>query len=331
MTSSVSHRDRVHAVLNGQDVDRPPVSMWRHFFSQENTPERLAEAMLGFQRRFDWDFMKVNPRASYHAEGWGLTMRYDGDRPPTVASTPIQQPEDWLTLEPLDPDEGALGEQLRALEIIADGLEGQVPFLMTVFTPLSIASRLVDSEETFLQHLREDTEKVQHALEVITETFINFSKSCIERGASGLFFATTSWASTQSMSVDEYDRFARSYDLRILEALGDAEFHVLHVCRDDNMLSALSDYPVQAFNWDARSESNASLAEGKEMLGQRAVIGGLDSGKLVSASPDELGSEVREMVKAMSTQGLMVGAGCTFPPETPEANLQAIRQAVDAG
>jgi uroporphyrinogen-III decarboxylase len=31
---------------------------------------------------------------------------------------------------------------------------------------------------------------------------------------------------------------------------------------------------------------------------------------------------------AMGKKGWMVGPGCTFPPETPEANLQAIRNAV---
>ena len=304
--------------------------MWRHFFADENYPEGLAEAMLGFQRRFDWDFMKVNPRASYYGEGWGLGMRYEGDRPPQVSTTPIQEPEDWLKLELLQPDQGALGEQLRALEIIARGLGGQVPFLMTVFTPLSIAARLAPSEETFLQQLREHTDKVQYALEVVTETFIPFSRACLERGASGLFFATTSWASTRSMSVGEYSRFARPYDLRLLNALRDAEFHILHVCREDNMLAALKDYPVQAFNWDARSQSNPSLAEGKALLGQRAVVGGMDSGPgLVRASPHELTCEVRGMMMAMDTRGWMLGPGCTFPPETPEANLQAIRNAVE--
>jgi len=68
MTDQMSHRERVRASLAGEETDRPPVSMWRHFFEDETSAEGLAEAMLGFQRRYDWDFMKVNPRASYHAE-----------------------------------------------------------------------------------------------------------------------------------------------------------------------------------------------------------------------------------------------------------------------
>ena len=197
MTTQMTHRERVLATLKGQDVDRPPVSMWRHFFGKETSPEGLAEAMLSFQHRFDWDFMKVNPRASYHAEGWGLKTRYDGDRPPQVVETPIREPDDWLRVDVLGLDTPVLQEHLHALELISRDLQGEVPFLMTVFTPVSITAALAASEELFLQHLREHTDKVRHALEAVTETFIHFSRACLERGAAGLFYATTSWATAQ--------------------------------------------------------------------------------------------------------------------------------------
>ena len=82
MISEMTHWERVRAALRGEDVDRPPASMWRHFFGQETTAEGMSQAMIAFQRRFDWDFMKVNPRASYHCEDWGLETRYAGDSAP---------------------------------------------------------------------------------------------------------------------------------------------------------------------------------------------------------------------------------------------------------
>ncbi len=331
MRAQMTHRERVQAALRGQDVDRVPISMWRHFFDRETSPEGLAEAMLAFRSRFDWDFMKVNPRASYHAEGWGLKLRYDGDRPPQVVEAPVREPDDWLRLEVLELDRGVLKELLHALDLIARGLKGEVPFLMTVFTPLSIASRLAPSEDVFYQHLREHTDKVRHALEVVTETFIRFSTACLERGASGLFYATTAWATTQRMTEEEYRRFARPYDLKLLNALPPAEFHLFHVCRDQTMLDMVKDYPVHAFNWDARGQGNPGLAEGKALVGGRAVVGGIARGQdLVDATPQQLAAEVQGMRVAMGRKGWMLGTGCTFLPETPEANVQAIRQAVEA-
>ena len=328
MSESMSHRERVLACLAGRDVDRPPASMWRHFYAEETAADTLAEAMLGFQREYDWDFMKVNPRASYHAEDWGLEMRSGGDGSPEPVSRPVREPGDWTRLEVLDPSAGVLGEQLEALKLIAKGLEGRVPFLMTVFTPLSIAARLVPSEEVFLEHLREHPESVRQALEVVTETFVRFTNACQDVGASGLFYATTSWATTDLLTLDEYAALARPYDLRVLEAASGAEFNLLHVCKDNNMLAALSDYPAHAFNWDARGDGNPSLAEGLSMLRPRAVVGGLpNKSDLVDAAPGDLACEVRTTTKAMGEGGWMLGTGCTFPPHTPAENVRAVADA----
>jgi uroporphyrinogen decarboxylase len=303
--------------------------MWRHFFRQETSAETLAEAMLGFQSHFDWDFMKVNPRASYHVEDWGVRVRYDGDTPPAVIKRPVKTPTDWLKLDVLDVNRGVLGEHLTSLEIIARKLRGEVPFIMTVFTPLSIAGRLVDSEEVFLSHLREHTDKVNHALEVITETFTRFAKACLERGASGLFYATTNWATTDRLTDKEYRRFVRPFDLKLLTALPPAEFHVLHVCHQNNLLQTVRNYPVHAFSWDPRSAGNSSLADGKRMVDGRAVIGGIAQDRsLVESDPVKLTSEIFGMRIAMGKKGWLLGPGCTFPPDTPEVNLQAIRNAV---
>jgi uroporphyrinogen decarboxylase len=330
MVAQMTHWERVRATLAGRETDRVAVSMWRHFYESETSAPSLAEAMLAFQTRFDWDFLKVNPRASYHVEGWGVKLRYQGTNPPEVIETPIREPSDWLRLEPLKPDQGVLKEHLDSLEIIADGLKGKVPFLMTVFTPLSIASRLVHSEELFWQHLQHHTEEVRHALEVVTETFTNFAKACLERGACGLFYATTAWATSERMSAEEYRRCARPYDLQLLLALPQAEFHILHVCRSHNLLETVADYPVRAFNWDVRGSGNASLAEGKRIVGGRAVIGGISHGRdLVDATPQQLAAEITALRTAMGNHGWMLGPGCTFPPDTPELNLDAIRQAVE--
>ena len=328
MTDSMNHRERVLACLAGEDVDRPPVSMWRHFYAEETAADTLAEAMLGFQRKYDWDFMKVNPRASYHAEDWGLTMRTGGDGSPEAVSWPVSEPADWTRLEVLDPYAGVLGEQLEALRLIAKGLQGRVPFLMTVFTPLSIAARLVPSEEAFLQQLREHPDSVTHALEVVTETFARYATACLEVGASGLFYATTSWATTDSMTLDEYAASARPYDLRVLEAASEAEFNLLHVCRDNNMLAELGDYPVHAFNWDAHGQGNLSLAEGRTALGPKVMVGGLPhKDGLVDAYPGDLARAVENTANAMGAAGWMLGTGCTFPPNTPEANVRAVASA----
>jgi uroporphyrinogen decarboxylase len=330
MSVPMTHRERVRAALNGEVFDRPPVSMWRHFYGSEATAAGMAGAMLDFQDRFDWDFMKVNPRASYHVEDWGLEVEYHGDARPRILAAPVQSPEDWLKVGVLDINRGVLGEHLAALETIAAKLGDTVPFLMTVFTPLSIAADMAASEEAFLDHLRQHTDKVNAALEAITETFTAYAAACLERGAAGLFYATTTWATTDRLSAEEYRRYARPYDLKLLAGLPPAWFNVLHVCKPHNLLNVVADYPVQAFSWDARGEDNPSLAEGKNLAGGRVVIGGVPHDQsLIDASPGEIAATIGGLRAAMGRRGWMLGPGCTFPGEAPEANLRAVRQAAD--
>ena len=56
--------ERVDAALKGAAVDRAPISFWGHSYLKEWSAEELAEAMLANYRTYDWDYMKVNPRAS---------------------------------------------------------------------------------------------------------------------------------------------------------------------------------------------------------------------------------------------------------------------------
>lgn len=60
----MSKRERVEAALKGEPVDRVPVSAWRHFVPEEISAERLAAVSLAHFREFDWDWLKLNPRAT---------------------------------------------------------------------------------------------------------------------------------------------------------------------------------------------------------------------------------------------------------------------------
>ena len=64
MKDKLSHRERIEAIMRGETPDRPAISLWRHFYHLESTAKGLAEAMLEYQKKYDWDFMKINPRAS---------------------------------------------------------------------------------------------------------------------------------------------------------------------------------------------------------------------------------------------------------------------------
>jgi uroporphyrinogen decarboxylase len=136
----MSKSDRVFAAARGQEVDRVPVSAWWHDYLREWSPEGLAAATVEDYRKYDWDFIKVNPRACFYAEDWGSRFLASGqpDRSPELIEPAVKSPPDLRRIAPLDVTRGAYGQQLTALAIIARELAGEAPFIQTVFSPLHL-------------------------------------------------------------------------------------------------------------------------------------------------------------------------------------------------
>jgi len=329
---ALSHRERLSAALRGEPTDHPAWSLWRHFYEHETTPDGLAAAMLGFQRDFGFDFMKVNPRASYHLEDWGVKLRFSGQAhvKPVVLDYPVKSAADWAHLEVLAPEKGVLGQHLEALRLIRSGLkslgpDGDIPFIQTVFTPLSLAGDLVGDDAQLLRDLRENPKALHAALEVITETFVRFSLAALDAGASGLFFATTSWASHDNLTAAEYAEFGRPYDLKVLEAVRDAEFNLLHVCADNNMLFDLADYPVHALNWATNSPTNPSLAEAADRIADGLLVGGIGRDVLAESSAEQALREARAALFATGGRRWALGASCSISTESRPEHIRALQ------
>ncbi|UCE25554.1 MAG: hypothetical protein JSU74_05770 [Candidatus Zixiibacteriota bacterium] len=326
-----SHRERLELIFRGEKPDRFAASFWRHFFHKEHYAEGTAEAMLDFQKRFDWDFMKINPRADYHVEGWGLKQEWSHDEftKHRKSNFPVSKLEDWRDIEPLKLSSPVLDEHLRVVSIIRKNVPAGFPILMTVFTPLAVAGRLVDDDNLLAEHIHEHPDKVLPAMEAITQTFEQFVVELRNAGADGIFFATTQWASSNLISWEEYERFGVPYDRRVIEAAGEDAINLFHVCSSSNYLKELVklDYPCKMYNWDSDDPTNAPVDRGLEMISDKAIVGGVDrNGWLLHASPDEIKYKLGDMTNRFDPSRLIIGPGCSIPPEVPMENLAAIRE-----
>ena len=140
-------------------------------------------------------------------------------------------------------------------------------------------------------------------------------------------FATVEWGSADVMSWDQYLRFARPYDLRVLDAIKDAPFNVLHVCRSNNHLMRMLDYPVAAFNWATQDTTNPSPAEVLSST-HRAVIGGASHDTVLpNGAPAEVVKEAHRSILEAGSSRFLLSPGCAISPTTPEKNLRALAQA----
>jgi uroporphyrinogen decarboxylase len=200
-----------------------------------------------------------------------------------------------------------------------------------VFTPLAVAGRMVPEKELLVTHLRESPEVVHRALEQITRTFVRYVSEIRNAGADGLFFATTQWASKETMTWKEYEQFGIPYDLRVSKAAEEDAVNLFHVCESNNYLKELSkiDYHSQLYNWDSDDPTNLPLDKAYDLLPGKALVGGVDrNGWLLKSNAQEIGYQMQRVLGRHDANRVIIGPGCSLPPEVPLQNLQAIREAL---
>lgn len=318
-------------VLAGERPDRFAASFWRHFFHLEHTAEGTAEGMLWFQKEFDWDFMKINPRADYHVQDWGVKLRLSNKELENhvKVSFPISDAYDWLALKVLPPTAPVLAEHLKLVSILRSRCGRDLPILMTVFTPLSVAGRMVADHRTLVSHLRSNPGHVHAALRVITDTFVKFVSELRNAGADGLFFATTHWASADLLTWAEYEEFGVPYDLEVIRAAEADALNLFHVCGSNNFLTQLCalKYPARMVNWDSSDPTNLPLDKALELLPGKTLVGGVDyRGWLQQSRPNEMPYFIRELKRQFDPSRLIIAPGCAVEAGTDMNNLRAIRE-----
>ncbi|MDP6605631.1 MAG: uroporphyrinogen decarboxylase family protein, partial [Dehalococcoidia bacterium] len=198
----------------------------------------------------------------------------------------------------------------------------EVDVLHTVFSPLSVVGRLCGTEPRLIELASEDPAATHSAIAAATETLAEYCVAALETGAAGIFYAPLSWASHDVCSEDFYREFGRPYDLQILAGIRAAEFNVLHVCRNHNMIDLLLDYPVAAVNWADRGQGNPSLAAVKGRTAM-AVMGGIDQTGLATMSAEETATQATDALTA-GPDRLLLTAGCSIPPATTDANRASV-------
>lgn len=332
MADELTHKERLEGLLSGCEIDRPPVSAWRHFYENELTAEGLAEMMLGFQQEFDWDFMKINPRACYHVESWGVRFKYSGkaDEKPVQEFSPVKSEDDWLKIKPLDPESGSFGEQLRTVDLIKNGLDGKLDFVQTVFSPLSIAADLTESGQVF-KALLESGANLEVALESITVTLEKYVARLLQIGVSGIFFATTEWATRDNVTEEQYLQYGQPYDLRVLKAAGEAKFNILHICKQYNMLTLFKNYPVDIISWNKHEPGNMDFSQADKIFSQ-VFLGGIDHiHTLAGGSPRDVATQLKAAIADAGNHPLIIAPGCSLRMGTPDENLWAMRELINKG
>jgi uroporphyrinogen decarboxylase len=301
--------DRVMGALRGEEVDRPPFSLWYHFGLQHMSGPVHAAAEIDFYRAYGMDFVKVMNDYPY---------------PMPAGLEAVDTEDDWNRIEPIDRHDPSWGEQLSALSLMSDKIGKEALFIDTIFSPWTTARRLGGSGGLAAGR-REFPETVLAAMNNIATSLAEYAREVIARGAAGIFLSLGG-ATDSVMSEEEYAIWGRPFDLRILEAVRDAPFNVLHIHGSRIHFDSLLDYPVSAINWSHWTTA-PSLKEGLEKSG-KTVMGGINETTASHVSAPEIAQQVADTIREIGSRRLIVTPGCSIPTDTPIRSIRAAQPQV---
>jgi len=319
----MNKRERVYAALEGQPVNQVPLSLWRHFHKQDQTPTGLAAATLAFYEKYDIDLIKLTPSGLYAIEDWGakIALSRDDDTPPSLKKPVIKDPEDWGHLTTLSIKDGAYGRELEAIRLVNSRLgKEDAPVLMTVFSPLTVAYKLAG--DALLEHLHNYATEVHIGLATIAETTARFADAALKTGADGIFFA--SQLSRSDMLTEEMcQTFVVRYDLIALERVCKQPVPlVLHLHGENIYFETVNQYPAHAVSWH-NHETSPSLADALNLT-EKTLMTGLDRHMLKNGNVEELATQIQEAIEITGGQRLILAPACVIPTKTPLENLEYI-------
>jgi uroporphyrinogen decarboxylase len=301
--------ERVRAALAGTDVDRPPFSVWYHFGLQHAPAERTAQIHVEFFEAYNLDWLKVMNDYSY---------------PMPRGVETLSDARDLKRIIAFDVRQGSLGEQLETVRLIGQSLRGKALVVDTVFNAWNTLKRNL-LKEAMGPLMEEHPTELETALAVVNDNLIRYAIASLHGGASGIFFSVP--ATPESLTVEQYERFMRPFDLAFLEAIRPfGEFHVLHAHGKELYLDRLQEYPVHAISWADR-EAGPPLALMRKIT-PRALMGGIDHASFPYTSAAKIREQIRAAIAEAGPRKLFIAPGCAIPSYSFPELIKAARAEV---
>jgi hypothetical protein len=287
----LTRKERVDRALAGRDVDRPPFTHWHHFGPQ--TPEVHAKETLDYHRKFRTDIVKV------------------------MSDYPYPKPTgNWYELKVLD---NPFPDQIRALELINTGLNGDAYILETSFNPWQVAVKLSSKEEV-LRLQKENPERLLNALDVITQSHIHHARRAFAAGASGILFSIAN-AKREELSPEEYARFSAPFDKRFLAATADAKLSFLHLHWENEYVDQFVSFQAPVINWSVQT-SGVQVSTVRSKFAQ-TIATGIDEVKYKDLTLAQLREQWLSASSAAGSKFILT-PGCSVPNDSTDEELSRL-------
>jgi MtaA/CmuA family methyltransferase len=332
--------ERCETVLAGGIPDRVPVDLHdfmvaanasSHSFPEfMRSGEALAEGLIASWREYGHDMLLTDNGTATLAEACGVGVELMEDSAPVSMEPAIASLDEIDRLVLPDPATSPpLVEALKATRIVAREV-GEDGFVMGIADqgPFSLASMIVGMEEFLVaQMLPGKRAKLHELLDFCEEAFFRFAVAQIEAGAHVTSMGE-SIAGPDVCSPAIYHEIAWPHERNVTQRLLKVGVRLQnHICGNATaIVPDMVETGAVILGLDYKCDLPAIKAATQ---GRATIVGTIDPSEIVArGTPDDVTDAAREELAILGPGGgLILGAGCALPPDTPAENIHALVEA----
>jgi len=333
--------ERISRALAGQPTDHVPIMLhnfmpaareagmtMREFRSK---PENMARAFVEASRKYDLDGVLTDMDTALEACAMGAKTEFPDDLPAKVTAPISERIEE--VLEQVDPEKLKSDERvqiyLEAIRLIRREIGGE-RFLRGNADqgPFSLATAVLGLAEMMPALL--DDSQTELLLQLIRRCYdVHFAFHLLvkEAGADATSFGD-SMGSPDLISPKLFQKFVAPFQRRLAQDLSRHGIQTIcHVCgKIDAILQPLAESGFAGYEIDYKT----NIPKARQVMNGKSVLFGIldPSGVFCLGTQQAIVTATNDLLDLFANGGLVIGAGCALPAETPPENIMAFVKTV---
>jgi MtaA/CmuA family methyltransferase len=289
-------------------------------------PEKFSEALCSAYTKYGYDGIRITCDVTVEAEAKGAKTFYPEDGTVSITEHPVKSHEEFQQIKMPNPyTDGRMPVMVKTTEMTRRTLGDDVFIISTVQGPLNTASQLLGVSEMMIMMIK-DPGFLEKILKFTAELTVLYGKAMYKAGADGLMIGEAA-CSPSFIGQRHYVEFAKKYHTMIIDEFKHCGMkrHGFHICGQlAPILQDVTGTGVDSVDMDSPVDMKAA----RELLGKRVtMLGNISPAELLNAKPERITELCADVLSGKEGLGLVLGAGCTMSPDTPEANIRAMVEA----
>ena len=294
-------------------------------------PNHMAKAFIDASWKYGLDSILTDVDTALEAYAMGAGAEFPDDLPAKVTAPVSDRIEE--VIEAIDPAKLKTDERIQIYleairlihrktggELFLRGNADQGPFSLAtaVFGLTNMMTALADEK---------NSESILTLIERCYEVHLAFHIMVKEAGADMTSFGD-SMGSPDLISPKMYRKFVAPFHRRLVSDLADRNIQtVCHICGKTDRI--LEDWSASGFS-GVELDYKTNIPQAAAAMRNRSVVFGVvdPSGVFCFGDKAEIEQSTQAVMDCFPDGGLVIGAGCALPAETPSANIEMFVQTV---